>query len=70
MGASPFGRVAPLAFPEFGRFYAADFPAGTPIEVCCVYHFATSAGGVSVSAGAGEPQARERGGFVGVMIKI
>ena len=33
----------PLAFPEFGRFYAADFPAGTPIEVCCVYHFATSA---------------------------
>lgn len=23
---------APLAFPEFGRFYAADFPAGTPIQ--------------------------------------
>ena len=33
----------PLAFPEFGRFYAPGFPGGTPIEVCCVYRFATSA---------------------------
>jgi hypothetical protein len=39
----------PLAFPEFGRFYAADFPAGTPIEVCCVYHFATSAGRLALA---------------------
>jgi len=35
--------AGPLAFPEFGRFHSADFPAGAPIEVCCVYHFATSA---------------------------
>lgn len=33
------GAVGSLAFPEFERFYAADFPAGTPIEVCCVYRF-------------------------------
>ena len=39
----------PLAFPEFGRFYAADFPAGTPIEVCCVYHFATSASALALA---------------------
>ena len=30
---------SPLAFPDFERFYIADFPAGTPIEVCCVYQF-------------------------------
>ena len=24
--------ATPLAFPEFGRFYAADFPAGTPMK--------------------------------------
>ena len=62
--------LSPLAFPEFGRFYAADFPAGTPIEVCCVYHFATSAGGASVSAGAGEPQAWGCVCFMGLMLKI
>ena len=28
-----------LAFPDFERFCTADFPAGTPIEVCCVYRF-------------------------------
>ena len=27
------------AFPDFERFYAGDFPPGTPIEVCCVYQF-------------------------------
>lgn len=32
-------RTGPLAFPDFERFYRADFPAGTPIEVCCVYRF-------------------------------
>ena len=29
----------PLAFPDFERFYSTGFPAGTPIEVCCVYRF-------------------------------
>jgi hypothetical protein len=33
------GRLSPLAFPDFERFYSADFPAGTPIKVCCVYRF-------------------------------
>src|SRR5260221_9317398 len=27
------------AFPEFERFCSAGFPAGTPIEVCCVCRF-------------------------------
>src|SRR5271166_1753886 len=31
--------IGPLAFPDFERFYSVDFPAGTPIEVCCVYRF-------------------------------
>ena len=48
LGASPFG-LSPLAFPEFGRFHSADFPAGAPIEVCCVYHFATSAQRVALA---------------------
>jgi hypothetical protein len=30
---------APVAFPEFGRFCTAGFPAGTPVKVCCVYQF-------------------------------
>ena len=29
----------PVAFPEFGRFCTAGFPAGTPVKVCCVYQF-------------------------------
>jgi hypothetical protein len=29
----------PCAFPEFERFCSAGFPAGTPIEVCCVCRF-------------------------------
>ena len=33
------GLGYPLAFPEFERFYSTGFPAGTPIEVCCVYRF-------------------------------
>src|SRR5262249_26836194 len=36
-------RGSYLAFPEFERFCSASFLAGTPIEVCCVYLFATSA---------------------------
>jgi hypothetical protein len=28
----PGRRATPLAFPEFGRFYTADFPAGTPMK--------------------------------------
>ena len=37
--ARDWPRLAPLAFPDFERFYAEDFPPGTPIEVCCVYRF-------------------------------
>jgi hypothetical protein len=33
------GHLSPLAFPDFERFYSADFPTGTPIKVCCVYRF-------------------------------
>jgi hypothetical protein len=33
------GLGRPLAFPDFERFCSTSFPAGTPIEVCCVYRF-------------------------------
>lgn len=37
-------RVLPLAFPDFERFYSADFPAGTPIlKSAASTDFATSA---------------------------
>ena len=39
LGSGLAWGLSPLAFPDFERFYSADFPAGTPIEVCCVYRF-------------------------------
>jgi len=35
--------LRPLAFPEFGRFYSADFPTGTPMKSAASTGFATSA---------------------------
>ncbi|WP_248899704.1 hypothetical protein, partial [Escherichia coli] len=37
-------QQCPLAFPDFERFYSADFPAGTPIlKSAASTDFATSA---------------------------
>jgi hypothetical protein len=39
LGSGLAWGVSPLAFPDFERFYSADFPTGTPVKVCCVYRF-------------------------------
>jgi hypothetical protein len=39
LGSGLAWGLSPLAFPDFERFYSADFPTGTPIKVCCVYRF-------------------------------
>lgn len=44
LGSGSAWGVCPLAFPDFERFYSADFPAGTPIpKSAASTDFATSA---------------------------
>ena len=43
LGSGLAWDVSPLAFPDFERFYAADFPAGTPKKSAASTDFATSA---------------------------